>query len=73
MLYTATNLICTLGGNIALNGYVKKHYPYIRKYKNESITVLSAHREENIDTEKNFTSLFTAINEMAEKYDRAGG
>ncbi len=31
--------------------------------------LLSAHREENIDTEKNFTSLFTAINKMAEKYD----
>ena len=31
--------------------------------------LLSAHREENIDTEKNFTSLFTAINRMAEKYD----
>lgn len=31
--------------------------------------LLSAHREENIDTENNFTSLFTAINEMAEKYD----
>ena len=31
--------------------------------------LLSAHREENIDTEKNFTSLFTAINAMAEKYD----
>ena len=31
--------------------------------------LLSAHREENIDTEKNFTSLFTAINELAEKYD----
>lgn len=31
--------------------------------------LLSAHREENIDTEKNFTSLFTAINEMAKKYD----
>ena len=31
--------------------------------------MLSAHREENIDTEKNFTSLFTAINQMAEKYD----
>ncbi len=31
--------------------------------------LLSAHREENIDTEKNFTSLFTAINEMADKYD----
>ena len=31
--------------------------------------LLSAHREENIDTEKNFISLFTAINKMAEKYD----
>lgn len=31
--------------------------------------LLSAHREENIDTEKNFTSLFTAINALAEKYD----
>ena len=31
--------------------------------------LLSAHREENIDTEKNFTSLFRAINTMAEKYD----
>ncbi len=31
--------------------------------------LLSAHREENIDTEKNFSSLFTAINKMAEKYD----
>ena len=31
--------------------------------------LLSAHREENIDTQKNFTSLFTAVNRMAEKYD----
>lgn len=31
--------------------------------------LLSAHREENIDTEKNFVSLFTAINALAEKYD----
>ena len=31
--------------------------------------LLSAHREENIDTEKNFVSLFSAINRMAEKYD----
>ena len=31
--------------------------------------LLSAHREENIDTEQNFRSLFTAINRMAEKYD----
>ena len=31
--------------------------------------LLSAHREENIDTDKNFISLFTAINKLAEKYD----
>lgn len=31
--------------------------------------LLSAHREENIDTEKNFLSLFSAVNAMAEKYD----
>ena len=31
--------------------------------------LLSAHREENIDTEKNFRSLFNAVNKMAEKYD----
>ena len=31
--------------------------------------LLSAHREENIDTEKNFISLFTAINQIAKKYD----
>ena len=31
--------------------------------------LLSAHREENIDTDKNFNSLFTAINKIAEKYD----
>ena len=31
--------------------------------------LLSAHREENIDTEKNFLSLFRAVNAMAEKYD----
>ena len=31
--------------------------------------LLSAHREENIDTEKNFRSLFNAVNQMAEKYD----
>ena len=31
--------------------------------------LLSAHREENIDTEKNFTSLFTAVNKLAETYD----
>ena len=37
--------------------------------KAKNYILLSAHREENIDTEKNFISLFTAINEMAEKYD----
>lgn len=36
--------------------------------KNKYI-LLSAHREENIDTDKNFYSLFTAINKLAEKYD----
>ena len=35
----------------------------------EKYILLSAHREENIDTEKNFESLFTAINKMAEQYD----
>jgi UDP-N-acetylglucosamine 2-epimerase (non-hydrolysing) len=37
--------------------------------KPQNYILLSAHREENIDTEKNFKSLFTAINKMAEKYD----
>ena len=37
--------------------------------KKQGYILLSAHREENIDTEANFTSLFTAINKMAEKYD----
>lgn len=37
--------------------------------KSGKYILLSAHREENIDTEKNFISLFTAINKMAEKYD----
>ncbi len=37
--------------------------------KPKQYILLSAHREENIDTEKNFMSLFTAINRLAEKYD----
>ena len=37
--------------------------------KPKKYILLSAHREENIDTDKNFLSLFTAINKMAEKYD----
>ena len=37
--------------------------------KKEKYILLSAHREENIDTEANFVSLFTAVNKMAEKYD----
>lgn len=39
------------------------------KLEPKKYILLSAHREENIDTEKNFTSLFNAINKMAEKYD----
>ncbi len=37
--------------------------------KKKNYILLSAHREENIDTEKNFVSLFSAINKMAEVYD----
>lgn len=37
--------------------------------KPNNYILLSAHREENIDTETNFISLFTAVNKMAEKYD----
>ena len=37
--------------------------------KKKGYILLSAHREENIDTEKNFESLFGAINKLAEKYD----
>ncbi len=37
--------------------------------KKKKYILLSAHREENIDTEKNFLSLFNAINKIAEKYD----
>lgn len=39
------------------------------KLQQKKYILLSAHREENIDTEKNFTSLFGAINKLAEKYD----
>ena len=39
------------------------------KLEPKKYILLSAHREENIDTEENFYSLFTAINKMAEKYD----
>ncbi|MEE0913359.1 MAG: UDP-N-acetylglucosamine 2-epimerase (non-hydrolyzing) [Ruminococcus sp.] len=37
--------------------------------KEKNYILLSAHREENIDTDENFINLFTAINKMAEKYD----
>ena len=39
------------------------------KLEKKKYILLSAHREENIDTEKNFESLFTAINKIAEKYN----
>ena len=39
------------------------------RLKRGEYILLSAHREENIDTEKNFLSLFNAVNEMAEKYN----
>lgn len=43
-------------------------FDYLRLKPNKYI-LLSVHREENIDAEKNFTSLFTAINAWAKKYD----
>ena len=52
------NLPQTLNSNISTLHLERKKY-----------ILLSAHREENIDTEKNFLSLFNAINKMAEKYD----
>lgn len=42
---------------------------YRLKLEKGKYILLSAHREENIDTDKNFYSLFNAINKMAEKYD----
>ena len=50
--------------DIKASGILKKLGLEKKKY-----ILLSAHREENIDTEKNFLSLFNAINKMAEKYD----
>ncbi len=52
------NLPQTLNSNLSTLHLERKKY-----------ILLSAHREENIDTEKNFLSLFNAINKMAEKYD----
>ena len=56
---------------------LRENLPYIEKsdvlkrlgLQTGKYILLSAHREENIDTEKNFTSLFTAINKLAAKYD----
>ena len=47
------------------------HYNTCLLYTSEpkKYILLSAHSEENIDTEKNFISLFTAINKLVEKYD----
>lgn len=50
--------------DIKASDILKKLGLELKKY-----ILLSAHREENIDTEKNFLSLFTAINKLAEKYD----
>jgi len=58
----ASNIFERLNSSNLLNSLNLKLEP--KRY-----ILLSAHREENIDTEKNFMSLFTAINKMAEKYD----
>jgi len=51
-----------------INSQLKTQNSQLHLEKGKYI-LLSAHREENIDTEKNFFSLFNAINAMAEKYD----
>ena len=56
---------------------LRENLPYIYKsdvlprlnLQPKKYMLLSAHREENIDTEKNFLSLFNAVNHLAEKYD----
>ena len=58
----ASNIFERLNASNLLNSLNLKLEPH--KY-----ILLSAHREENIDTEKNFLSLFSAINKMAEHYD----
>lgn len=52
-----------------LSGIEKSDILYRLKLEKGHYILLSAHREENIDNEKNFISLFTAINKLAEKYD----
>lgn len=52
-----------------LEGFEKSDIHERLGLKKGEYILLSAHREENIDTDKNFTSLFTAINKLAEKYD----
>ena len=54
-----------------LNGIVDIISDVLEKLnlKAKNYILLNVHREENIDTEKNFLSLFSAINKMAEKYD----
>ena len=56
-----------ISANTNLTNYTNKRLPSGKLVK--PYILLSAHREENIDTEKNFLSLFNAINKMAEKYD----
>ena len=58
----ASNVFDKINGQLSMANSQLRLEP--KKY-----ILLSAHREENIDTEKNFLSLFNAINKMAEKYD----
>jgi len=64
----ASNIFERLNSSNLLNSLNSSNSLNLRLEPKKYI-LLSAHREENIDTEKNFLSLFTAINKMAEKYD----
>ena len=58
-----------LNAKLAENSNLSSVTRHPLKLEKGKYILLSAHREENIDTEKNFISLFTAINKRAEKYD----
>ncbi len=64
---TGSPMAEVLNANIS---YIEKSDVLTRlKLKSKEYILLSAHREENIDTETNFKSLFKAVNKLAEKYD----
>lgn len=56
-LYTLSNLVCTLGGNIILGNYVKRNYPYLREYRKEKVPI----QETNVIKSKVFALIYHKI------------